>query len=328
MNSKENMKCAIHFENPDYIPLLYYGVDHIEFSDAVLLPVETVKGGLNGRTSEWGYVWKDEDTPFILGQVEKPSFNSWEELHSYAPLDVSKNDRFSEAAKYMTLYPDRYFIADFVLSGFTNMLFIRGFNELMMDFYLEPEYVERLADIVFGTEEELIRVCATKGFDAITLGDDWGSQRSLLVSHELFVNVFKPRYKRQIELAHSLGLDVFMHSCGYIMDIIPDLIEIGLDILNPGQPSLNGIQKMGEAWRGKICFACPTNYQKTGITGSALDIETEVQEYIEYLSNEQGGLFGLVSAELTQLGASNDIQELVLNTWHKYCGKSRETLII
>ncbi len=319
MTSRETASRAIHFDSPDYTPLLIFGQKRIDQSDMVLLQVEQMFGGHNGLISEWGFEWHANDTQFALGQIKTPALRGYEELDGLAGFDVHRPGRFDEARRLMKQYPDKYFVADFVLSGFTIMLFMLGFEELMVDFFEEPEQVERLADFVFSKEEELIRACAKEGFQAIELADDWGSQRSLLTSPELFRRVFKPRYQRQIALAHELGLDVIMHSCGYILDIVPDLIEIGLDVLNPGQPSLNGIDALG-AYKGQICFLCPVGYQTTAISEDKTLIEEEILSYLKNFSSRQGGFVGLVAQRLMELGVSEETQNTVTALWLQHCG--------
>ena len=318
---KENVKRAVHSKNPEYIPLMYYGLDDIDKSDIVMIRIVEMSGGADGLVSEWGFEWETKLLDYDFSQIKTPAIQDWSDLRGYRPFDVNRQGRFDIAKEIMNSYPDRYFIADFGLTGFTIANFMRGLENFMVDLYEEPEHVEELLEIIFHQEEELIKVCAKQGFDAIGLADDWGTQQSLIISHDMFVRFFKPRYKHQIELAHSLGMDVFMHSCGYIVDIIGDLVEVGLDILNPGQPSLNGIKKLGDNWGGRICFACPVSYQTTGITGTAEEIDKEIHEYVRYLSDRRGGFFGLVTKGLENLGSTPEIQSTVLDTWQKYCGK-------
>lgn len=322
MTQKEIVKRAIHFQDPPYVPLMYYGTDRIEKSDAVMLGVQEMYGGENGRVTEWGFNWADTGMEFKLGVVKDPALPDWNDLPKYVPLQATRLGRFDQTRKIMKKYPDKYFIADFILSGFTIMSFVRGFEEFMVDMLLERENVELLADKIFGAEEDLIRACAKEGFDAICLADDWGTQTALLISRDLIKDIFMPRYQHQIELAHSLGMDVIMHSCGRIMDIIPDFIDIGLDALNPGQPCLNGIREMGEKFRGKICFACPIGYQTTAIQGSVQDIYDEVHSYVTELSTEHGGLMGFVASfnGIYSLGAPAENARAVESAFETYCG--------
>jgi uroporphyrinogen decarboxylase len=89
--------------------------------------------------------------------------------------------------------------------------------------------------------------------DAITWNDDWGAQRAMLISPMLWRQIFKPIYRDYINLAHSRGKYAFMHSDGYIADIIPDLIELGLDALN-SQLFCMDIEDLGRRFGGKLTF--------------------------------------------------------------------------
>ena len=322
MTRKEVVKRAIHFQSPPYVSLMYYGTDRIAKSDAVMLGVQEMYGGEDGRVTEWGFNWAETGMEFKLGVVKDPAITDWDQLASYVPLRADRPGRFDAAQEIMRQYPDKYYIADFILSGFTIMSFVRGFENFMMDMLVERENVDKLADIVFGAEEDLIRECAKAGFDAICLADDWGTQTSLLISRDLIQEIFMPRYKKQIDLAHSLGLDVIMHCCGHIIDIIGDFIDIGLDALNPGQPRLNGLDEMGDRFRGKICFACPIGYQSTAIQGTVQDIYDEVRDYVDKLSTDKGGFMGFVASfnGIYSLGAPEENARAVEKAFEKYCG--------
>ena len=89
-----------------------------------------------------------------------------------------------------------------------------------------------------------------------------------MIQPELWRQFFKERYREQFQLAHSLGMKVFFHSCGQVYDIIPDLIEIGTDLLNLNQPDLFGIEKLGQEFGGRVCFVCPVDHQTVAIHGT------------------------------------------------------------
>ena len=229
---------------------------------------------------------------------------SREELERYRPPEPRDPERFDATRKARAdLGDDKYYKANFVLSGFGVMTALGGFSRTLEALCLERESVEKLADKVFGFEEAVIELLRPQGFDAVGFADDWGTQSALFISPALWREVFKPRYRRQIELAHDCGLDLYFHCCGYIYDIIPDLVEIGLDILNPGQPNINNIPRMGEQFAGKICFACPVSYQTTGISGSKEAIYREVGELVDCLGTPRGGFIGVVPTDIVGLGA-------------------------
>jgi uroporphyrinogen decarboxylase len=89
--------------------------------------------------------------------------------------------------------------------------------------------------------------------DALYIMDDWGGQRAMLISPVLWREIFKPLYAAYIDIAHDAGKYMFMHSDGYITDIVPDLIELGLDALN-SQIFCMGVEELGARFGGKITF--------------------------------------------------------------------------
>jgi uroporphyrinogen decarboxylase len=315
--SKELVRKAIRFERPERIPLS----NPYDLKTSDIVNVEVVQNfmGPNKTLSEWGFEWQHLENDLTMGQPKEATIKTWADFERYRPPDPYDPTRFDAMKKTRDeLGDDKYYKANFVLSGFTVMAFLRGFAEILEDLYLERENVERLADVVFGFEEEIIKQLKPQGFDTVGFADDWGNQKSMFISPKLWREVFKPRYKRQIDLAHECGLELYFHCCGYIYDIMPDFVEIGLDVLNPGQPNINGIRRMGDAFSGKMCFACPVSYQTTGISGSKEDIYGEVQELVECLGNRNGGLIGLLPTDIVGLGAKRENVDYMLDAFRKY----------
>jgi uroporphyrinogen decarboxylase len=111
--------------------------------------------------------------------------------------------------------------------------------------------------MVFSFEENIIKQLKEYRFDAVAFYDDWGTQDNLIISPEMWREFFKPRYEKQFKIAHQHGLDIYFHSCGYIYDIIPDFIEIGVDMLNLSQPNIFDIKRPGKDFSGKsmLCLS-------------------------------------------------------------------------
>jgi uroporphyrinogen decarboxylase len=310
VTSKELVKQAVRFQGPERIPLSY--PYDLTVSDVVNVDVVHNFLGPNKTSSEWGFEWQHLENDLTMGQPKEAVIKQWSDLDHYRPPDPRSPTRFDAMRKTRAeLGDDKYYKANYVLTGFTVMAFLRGFSETLEDMYLERENIERLADIVFGFEEEVIKLLKPQGFDAVGFADDWGNQKSMFISPRLWRDIFKPRYKRQIDLAHECGLDLYFHCCGYIYDIMPDFLEIGLDILNPGQPNINGIRRMGENFSGKMCFACPVSYQTTGISGTKEQIYREAGELVDCLGNHNGGLIGIVPTDIVGLGAKPENVEFI-----------------
>jgi uroporphyrinogen decarboxylase len=291
MSRLEQVRKAIRRQGPEYVPLLFFNGDRSQ-SDIIIIDVARHFLGPGGLQSEWGFTWDKRDE--TMGQPTRAILEGWQQLDGMTVPDARDPSRLAEVDAVRTLYGDRYYIASLVLTGFTIMTFLRGFSQLLIDLYEEPAQVERLADIVFGFEKDVIRTLPEHGFHAVAFYDDWGTQQHLVISPSMWRRVFKPRYKRQFDLAHSLGLDVYFHSCGYIYDLIPDLIDMGVDLLNLSQPNLYDIEQLGRAFGGRTCFVCPVSYQTTAISGSKDDIEREVRRLVDNLGSYHGGLVGYV----------------------------------
>ena len=128
------------------------------------------------------------------------------------------------------------------------------------------------------------------------------------MSVPMWNEIFKPRIKRQVDLAHSLGLDVYMHSCGRIIELIPEIIDCGVDALNLGQVSLNGVEELGRRFAGQICFSCSVSYQGSGISGDDEMIEKEIRSFVDHLQTEKGGLI-LIANKNDALGLRDQVIE-------------------
>lgn len=302
MTRKERVKSAIYMKKPDQLPVYLYNKDQEE-SDIVVVDVVKQWMGENKDSSEWGFKWIKHDG--TMGQPKEELIKTWDDLAKLKVPDPYDANRFSEVPKIMENYGDKYYLASLALSGFTIMTFLRGFENVLMELYEGSEDVEKLADIVFGFEEKVIEQIKANGFDGVAFYDDWGTQNNMIVSPELWREFFKPRYKKQFDLAHKLGLDVYFHCCGYIYEIIPDLIEIGVDMLNIAQPNIFDVEKLGRDFRKKVCFVCPISYQTTSLSGTKKEIYADAKEMISNLGCADGGFIGYVE-EYSCMGMSDE----------------------
>ncbi len=189
---------------------------------------------------------------------------------------------------------DRYRLASLDLSGFTVYTMLRGFENAMADFLVEPQRFARLMDVIIDFECDLMRWSAEQGFHGMHFADDWGTQSGLMISPPLWRKLFKPRYRRQFALARRLGLDVWYHCCGDFALIADDFHEIGVDVLNIAQPNVVDVAAVGARLRGKQCFLMPISYQTVSIHGTPEEIHAEAQRLYELVGAPSGGFIGYV----------------------------------
>lgn len=303
MNSKERVKRAIRFENPDKVPIFMFNRD-FEYSDIAMLTyarADNFVPSTEGET-EWGYVQVSVDK--TAGQVVYSPVQDWDNLVNYKAPDPELPERYTHIEKYCKEHPEMYTLGNLGISGFSMLTFLHGFEQTMEDFYLEEDKINELLDIIFQTETRLIEHMLDAGVDAISFYDDWGSQRSLLISKKMWDKFFKERYRKQFAVIKSRGKDIFFHSCGHVLDIIEDMISLGVDMFN-----FNGLDVMGmdnlAKYRGKVTFCCPVDLQSVAIKADRQTIFDYTQRMITNLGTEKGGYIGYIE-EYSSIGLTDE----------------------
>ena len=315
MTGKQLVRDVIANRGFDRLPIYLFNKD-VDKSDIIsfyTMPAESFRPK-EANESEWGFVWEKLDD--TMGQPKAAVITDWSQLSSYVPPDGKDPSRLRGIDEFLKKFGDKYVIAGLGITGFGIMTFLRGFENTLEDFYLERENLEKLADMVFGYEEDLIRQCVAKDIDAVSFYDDWGMQFSLMIDPKLWREFFKPRYKRQFDIIHEAGKQVYFHSCGYVYDIIPDLIEIGVDIFNFNQPDVMGLDKLSE-FRGKVCFNCPVDLQTVAIFGDKQQIESYTDRLVRSLSTGRGGFIGYME-EYHSIGLSQENYDIMLSALRNY----------
>jgi uroporphyrinogen decarboxylase len=118
----------------------------------------------------------------------------------------------------------------------------------------EPEFVHELLDKIVEHNLKVIDIMNEYPFDAIYFGDDWGQQKGMIMGAPLWREFIKPRMAKMYARAKKGGKFVIQHSCGDITDILPDLIEIGLDCYQTVQPEIYELRKLKSEYGGRLAF--------------------------------------------------------------------------
>jgi uroporphyrinogen decarboxylase len=303
----DRVRRAIEFRGPDQIPIVFWNRD--QTAGEVLLyhlslgpPGEGSVNAWDWSVNEWGYRLEKRGDGTMGHPVESfyRELPRAEQIHMPA---LREEQRMSAAAAFFQQCGDRYRLASFDLSGFTVYTLLRGFENAMQDFLLDPEGFAVLMDRIIDFECELLRMAARHGFHGIHFADDWGTQSGLMISPGMWRRLFKPRYARQFALAHELGLHTWYHCCGEFVAIMEDFHEIGVDVLNISQPNVNDLAEVGRRLRGRQCFMMPISYQTVSIAGTPAEIYAEGQRLYDYLAVPEGGFIGYVE-EYSVMGMS------------------------
>ena len=161
-----------------------------------------------------------------------------------------------------------------------------GMQTALMNMVAEPELVHYVDDHIVAFYEKALKIFleATKGkVHAILIGDDIGSQRSLMISPKLVSEFVIPGAKKLIDIAHSYGVKVLYHSCGSIVEAIPLLIEAGVDIIHPIQALAHGMQpeNLKAKFEGQVAFCGGVDTQELLPNGTPEQVMAKVKELRE-----------------------------------------------
>ena len=161
-------------------------------------------------------------------------------IKKYDVPDISKKENFSDWEKDLKNLSGEYLVLPSGYAGiYERSYFITGWNEFMTNIALEPKAIGELLDKVTEYKIAAAKKAVALGFKVAHTSDDIGTQCGGFFSDEMFKNIILPRLKRHWEVFNDAGLPIMMHSCGNITHYIPDLINIGLKILEPVQPVMD-----------------------------------------------------------------------------------------
>ena len=161
-------------------------------------------------------------------------------LKNYRAPDPNREGNFDYVKKDLEKYSKDFLVINSGYGGiYERAYFLMGFEEFMTNLALNPIMIEDLLDKITDYKVEIAKTLVKLGLKAGHHGDDLGTQTGPMISLQTFQKVFKPRMARLFSVYKDAGLPVFFHSCGNITEFIPDLIEIGLDVLEPVQPVMD-----------------------------------------------------------------------------------------
>jgi uroporphyrinogen decarboxylase len=171
---------------------------------------------------------------------------------------------------------------------------IRGMEETLMDMATGEAAIGMLMDRIMKLRIAQARILLAAGIDVIMLGDDVGMQSGMMMSLEMWRSYLKPRLRCLIEEIRSIDKDipVFYHSCGDVTEVIPELIEVGVTVLNPLQPECVDHMAVAEAYGDKLAFWGGVSAQRNLSFGSPKDVREEVRLCLEVLGQDNGYLIG------------------------------------
>ncbi len=261
------------------------------------------------RTDEWGNTWERVD-PVSKGEVKKGVLDDLADLDNYRFPDFSNPADYEPVRQVRADHPNHWLIGSLPGFAFNIARKMRRLETYLVDLLTERDRLHSLHDQIDALLADTIRNYAAAGADSVMFPEDWGTQNGMLVSPDLWREEFFPRFTHLCNVAHEEGLMVFMHSCGKIEEIVPGLIEAGIDLLQFDQPDLHGIDTLA-AYQDEedITFWCPVDIQTTLQLRNQDAIEAKADEMLDKLWMGQGGFVAGYYSDNASIGLDPEWQE-------------------
>lgn len=258
MTNKERVIAAINYAHPDYTPhnvtftsqmydriVEYTGnPDYINTIDNHIDQVELIKPQIKVKSGffmdEYGVVWNKTGADKDIGVIDHIMIDEPERLRDITIPPVDEAFIRSCMEQLVSGSPDNFRVARIGFSLFERAWTLRGMENLLCDMIAEPEFTDELLDLITQRNLQILDIALQYDIDAMYFGDDWGQQKGLIMGPRAWRRFIKPRLDKLYGRVHASHKYVIQHSCGDIRDIMPDMIELGLNVYQTFQPEIYG----------------------------------------------------------------------------------------
>jgi uroporphyrinogen decarboxylase len=262
-------------------------------------------------SDEFGSVWKvlNKVPHLVEYPLKAPA------LKGYIFPEFTFQAHTQEIKNFLSDHSEHFVLCGMAQGFFDRGWAMRGMENFMTDFIENPGFVEQFFEILTEYYLKLLEAISIYPFDGIRFGDDWGTQRGLVMGPKRWRKFIKPGLQKIFEKARQHGLVVMLHSDGDIMDIIPDLIEIGVQILNPIQPEAMNIIEIKRQYGNTLCLNGGISSQYTLPWGTPEDVRQEVTACLRYLGRSGGYIIGPTKSIFPETPSDNilALYETIIN---------------
>jgi uroporphyrinogen decarboxylase len=282
-----------HYGGPHWRDVLDPHIRHVQAVEHAVVDTEAE----TYWTDLFGTVWRVDLRPFHLEEpaLRETSLVGYEFPPTEAFFDTGWRERALQEAEE---YEDHFLVTGFGFGLFERTWCVRGFMNALADVVGNPAFYRDLVEHIARSQMEIVEELLTLPVDGIMFSDDWGYQRGVIIGPDRWRELLKPHLARMYALVHSRGKVTLSHCCGRISDIVPDLIEIGLDVLESVQPEVMSPYDLKEAWGQHITFWGGLGSQSLIPFGTPEEIRCEVKKLCAEMA--RGGGYILAPAKALQ----------------------------
>lgn len=234
----------------------------------------------------FGVEWNrtvDKDIGVVCNQLVTP-----ETVDDYEFPDPNDPVRFKGYQTARADFPGQFIVPNLGFSLFERAWTLAGMENVLMGMVANPKWVNRLLDRVLEFNLQVIENACSFDVDAMMFGDDWGQQTGLIMGPDLWREFILPRVRTMYQAVKAKGKFVFIHSCGKVQSVFPDLIEAGLDCFNPFQPEVNNPFDMKREFGDRLSFYGGVSTQQTLPFGTPEQTRDEVKKLLDIVGKDGG----------------------------------------
>jgi uroporphyrinogen decarboxylase len=224
---------------------------------------------------------------------------------------------FFDKIAYIKKNYDVYLIAVIWENNWERAKTARGIENFLADLVGSPEWAKSLLDLIIKKSLVMLEnILDVPELDAVLLGSDWGTQKDLFMSPDCFRIMIKPGEKQEYDLIKKHGKQVWVHSCGTILRIMDDIVELGVDCLNPVQPECMDLEFLKNTYGERISFYGGISTQQTLPRGTPGEVRLETRRVTELMS--RGGAYIISPSQHIQTDVPYDNLKTLIDTAGEY----------
>jgi uroporphyrinogen decarboxylase len=250
------------------------------------LPDIDVPGRQGLLADEFGVHW-DRTVDTDIGTVCNTRVTP-DTLEEYSFPDPESPARFAHFPAALKEKSERFVVATIGFTLFERAWTLAGMETILMAMIADKPFANTLFDRILDHQMAVTRAALAFDIDGMRFGDDWGQQRGLIMGPALWREFIKPRIARLYGVVKASGRRVFIHSCGNVADVLPDMIECGVDVFNPFQPEVMDVEEVKKRHGARLTFFGGISTQKTLPYGSVARVKEEVRRLIERIGRSGG----------------------------------------
>jgi len=209
-------------------------------------------------------------------------------LADYVFPDADDPSRTADFEHIIAENPTQFLVPNLGFSLFERAWTLAGMENILMWMVSEPRLVHMLLDRILEFNLKIIDHACRFPIDAMMFGDDWGQQSGLIMGPPLWRQFILPRVSQMYRRVKAHGKFVFIHSCGRVSEIFPDLIHAGLDVFNPFQPEVTDVFDMKQRYGDRLSFFGGISTQRTLPFESPSRVRERVQRLLETIGKDGG----------------------------------------